>query len=177
MTGLNRIWRIAPNGADGTITGSGNEILEFDEVPIPSGGQFFVSTRAEVSVDITETNALKGNINPSQDGGVGSVRLHITGIIKGVPAVAGRKMLLKWLYQDKTTENFEHGRFGTVLESLPEFDLTPVGGSSGYGWLIENIELIKDGEWKNKTSFIMILKYNGSIGTEATPLGLGANVD
>jgi len=162
MAGVNRIWRIGSSASNGLITDPAAEIVEFDETPIGSG-QFFVSTSAEVTVDITESNSLKGNINQSQDGGVGSVRLHITGVIRGVPALAGRKMLLKWLYQDKTTTNFPTGRFGTVFGELPEFNLTPVGNDTGYGWLIENIQIIKDGEWKNKTSFIMILKYNGAI--------------
>ncbi len=162
MAGVNRIWRV--NGTDGAITGSGNDIVEFDETPIPSKGQFVVSNRVEISVDITETSALKGNINPSQDGGVGHVRLFISGVIKGIPAITGRKMLLKWLYQDKTTSNFPHGRFGTVFADLPEFSITPVGTlDTGYGWLLEDLEIIKDGEWKSKTAFILTLKYNGNI--------------
>lgn len=171
MAGVNRLWRIGSAASSGLITDPAAEIIEFDETPLPTKGQFVTSTRAEVSVDITETNTLKGNINQSQDGGVGFVRIYITGVVKGVPALTGRKMLLKWLYQDKTTTNFPHGRFGTVLQEFPEFNITPSGNiDTGYGWLIEDIELIKDAEWRTKTQFIITLKYNGNIS------GLVANV-
>lgn len=163
MVGLNRIWRIGDSETNGAITNPNNTIIEFDESPVSNNVQFTTSFRAEISVDISQTNALKGDINPSQDGGVGSVRLYITGVIKGKGAVAGRQNLTRWLLEDKTTTNFEHGRFGTVLDKLPEYNITPDGtAATGYGWLIEDIEFIKDGEWKNKVTFNIVLKYNGN---------------
>ena len=162
MAGLNRLWRIGDLESSGAITNPNNEVLEFDEA-VADDSQFFNSTQVDIDVDITQTSALKGDVNPSQDGGVGSIRVHVTGIIKGRAAIAGRQTLIKWLLNDKTTPNFPHGRFGTVFADLTEFNITPVGtAATGYGWLIEDIKLIKDGEWKNKTTFNMTLKYNGS---------------
>lgn len=162
MTGISRIWRIGSSESDGSITNPSNTVLEFDEAPVANNAQFVTNSEIDINVDITETNALKGDINPSQDGGVGSVRITITGVIKGKPALTGRKTLIKWLLEDKTTTNFPHGRFGTSLTNLPEFSITPNGNAdTGYGWLIEDIKISKDGEWASKTGFVMTLKYNG----------------
>lgn len=165
MAGLNRMWRIATasSAAQGGIGVGTNVTIEFDEATVSRDKQFITSNKAEISVDISQTNALKGDINPSQDGGVGSVRLYINGVIKGNAAVAGRQNLTRWLLEDKTTPNFEHGRFGTVFKNLPEYNVTPDGtADTGYGWLIEDIEFIKDGEWQDKTTFSMTIKYNGN---------------
>jgi len=162
MAGVNRIWRIGASETNGSVTNPNNEIIEFDETPVPTKGQFFTQSEIDVIVDITQTNALKGDINPSQDGGVGSVRYVVTGIIKGKPALDGRKKLLKWLLEDKTTTNFPHGRFGTSFTNIPELSVTPNGNAdTGYGWLLEDMKLIKDAEWDTKTSFILTLKFNG----------------
>lgn len=159
MAGKNRIWRIGDNETDGSITNINNEIIEFDENTVSQG---FRDQRLRIDVDISETNALKGDINPSQDGGVGSVRYVINGIVKGGSAPTARKTLIKWLLNDKFTANFPHGRFGTVFTEFPELDIEPSGNAdTGYGWLIEDIEIQKDNEYKNKTAFIMTLKYNG----------------
>jgi len=161
MTGLNRIWRIGDSESNGAITNPNNTVIEFDEA-IVDDSQFFTQTQVDIEVDITETSALKGDVNPSQDGGLGSIRIPITGVIKGKAAILGRQTLVRWLLEDKTTVNFPHGRFGTVFADLTEFNITPNGNAdTGYGWLIENIQFTKDGEWKNKTVFRMTLKYNG----------------
>ena len=72
MVGINRIWRIGDNETNGSITNPSNEIVEFDDVTLvqPSAGnaQFTTSARVNVTVDITQLSALKGDINPSQDG-------------------------------------------------------------------------------------------------------------
>jgi hypothetical protein len=163
MAGLNRIWRIGGSASSGIITDPAATVIEFDEATVGTNQQFMTGIRAEISVDISQTNALKGDINPSQDGGVGSVRIYINGVIKGKGALSGRQNLTRWLLEDKTTTNFPHGRFGTVFVNLPEYDITPVGtASTGYGWLIEDIEFVKDGEWKDKVVFNLTLKYNGS---------------
>ncbi len=165
MAGKNRMWRIAAasSSGQGGIGVATNFTIEFDEATVARDQQFVRSTRAEISVDISQTNALKGDINPSQDGGVGSVRLYIAGVIKGNAAATGRQHLTRWLLEDKTTTNFPHGRFGTVFVNLPEFSITPNGtAATGFGWLIEDIEFIKDGEWQDKTSFNMTIKYNGN---------------
>jgi hypothetical protein len=162
MVGINRIWKIGDSASSGLITDGTAEIIEFDE-SIADDKQFVTNTTVDIDVDVTTTGALKGDINPSQDGGVGSVRITINGIIKGKAAIAGRKTLVKWLLNDKTTTNFPHGRFGTVFSDLTEFNISPIGtAATGYGWLIEDIQFVKTGEWRNKTVFVMTLKYNGA---------------
>jgi len=166
MAGINRLWRIASasSSAQGGIGVGTNTTVEFDEATVANDQQFAKAIRSEISVDISQTNALKGDINPSQDGGVGSLRIYINGVIKGKGALTGRKRLTRWLLEDKTTANFPHGRFGTVFGTLPEYNITPDGtATTGYGWLIEDMEIDHDGEYQNKTMFSLTLKYNGSI--------------
>jgi hypothetical protein len=167
MVGINRIWRIGDAETDGSITNPNNEIVEFDDVTLVQPGtgnaQFTTSARVNVTVDITQLSALKGDINPSQDGGVGGVRFFLIGTIRGLPAQDGRKRLLDWLLNEKTTTDFPHGRFGTQFDKFSEFNVTPDGDLvTGFGWLVEDLELIRDEEWEQKTSFTMTLKYNGS---------------
>ena len=166
MAGINRIWRIADSSttAQGGIGAGSNVTIEFDEATVSTNQQYFKAFRSEISVDISQTNALKGDINPSQDGGVGSVRLYINGVMKNGTNKSNRKNLIRWLLEAKTTTNFPHGRFGTVFGNYPEFDVTPLGTAApvGYGWLIEDGELSHDSEYKDKTLFSLTLKYNGN---------------
>ena len=164
MAGLNRIWRIGDSASSALITDGAAKVVEFDEATVGTNQQYFKALRAEISVDISQTNALKGDINPSQDGGVGSVRLYINGVIKDGATTTMRERLIRWLLEDKTTTNFPHGRFGTVFVNYPEFSIQPLGTAApvGYGWLIEDGEVSHEGEYKNKTVFSLTLKYNGN---------------
>jgi len=164
MAGINRIWRIGDSASSALITDGAAVVIEFDEATVAANQQYFKALRAEVSVDISQTNALKGDINPSQDGGVGSVRVYVNGVMKNGTNKSNRKNLIRWGLEDKTTTNFPHGRFGTVFGNYPEFDIQPLGTAApvGYGWLIEDIEVSHDGEYKDKTAFSMTLKYNGN---------------
>ena len=164
MAGLNRIWRIGDSASSALITDAAAKVIEFDEATVGTNQQYFKALRAEISVDISQTNALKGDINPSQDGGVGSVRLYINGVIKDGATKTMRERLIRWLLEDKTTTNFPQGRFGTVFVNYPEFDVQPLGTADpvGYGWLIEDGEVSHDGEYKGKTAFSLTLKYNGN---------------
>lgn len=164
MAGLNRIWRIGSSASSALITDAAAKIIEFDEATVSTNQQYFKALRAEISVDISQTNALKGDINPSQDGGVGSVRLYINGVIKDGATRTMRERLIRWLLEDKTTTNFSQGRFGTVFVNYPEFNIQPLGTADpvGYGWLIEDGEVSHDGEFKGKTVFSLTLKYNGN---------------
>lgn len=161
MAGLNRLWRIGDSESDGAITNPNNTVIDFDET-ISDDTQFFKTTEIDIQVDITETSALKGGPNPSQDGGVGSIRVPIGGVMKGKAALLGRQNLIRWALEDKTTTNFPHGRFGTVFSDLTEFNITPSGNATtGYGWMLEDLKLNKEGEWQNKTIWSATLKYNG----------------
>lgn len=162
MAGINRIWRITEGQTNGAITNSSNQIVEFDEATPANNQQYFTALRPEISTDISQTNALKGDINPSQDNGVGSVRVYINGVIKGKGALTKRKRLIRWSLEDKFTTEFPHGAFGTVFGNMPEMDITPVGDEDdGYGWLMEDFECTKEGDFDNKVMFSMTLKYNG----------------
>jgi len=161
MAGLNRIWRIGDSEVDGAITNGNNTIIEFDEA-VADDSQFFTNTEVEIDVDISQTSALKGDVNPKQDGGVGGIVLPIRGFIKGKNAILGRQNLIRWTLEDKTTTNFPHGRFGVVLNDLKEFNITPDGNAdTGYGFMIDGLKLSKEGEWQNKTIFSFNLIYNG----------------
>jgi len=161
MAGQNRIWRIGDSETDGAITNGNNTIIEFDELVVDDS-QFFTNTEVEIDVDISQTSALKGDINPKQDGGVGSVTIPVRGFIKGKAAILGRQNMIRWLLEDKTTTNFPHGRFGTVFKDLTEFNITPDGNAdTGYGYMISDLKLSKEGEWQNKTIFSFNLIYNG----------------
>ena len=164
MVGLNRIWRIATSSSSvqEAIGEGNNTVIEFDE-SLANDKLFVTQTTVTIDTDITQTSALKGDINPLQDGGVGGVTITINGVIKGKNAIAGRQLLTRWNLESKTTPTFPHGRFGTVFNDLKEFDITPLGtAATGYGWMIEDIQFIKDGEWQNKTPFVITLRYNGS---------------
>ena len=176
MAGLNRIWRIdtLSTSSQGAIGAALNTTIEFDEATVGTNQQYFKALRAEISVDISQTNALKGDINPSQDGGVGSVRLYINGVIKDGATKTMRERLIRWLLEDKTTTTFTQGRFGTVFVNYPEFNVQPLATADpvGYGWLIEDGEVSHDGEFKGKTVFSLTLKYNGNISGIVDNLGL-----
>lgn len=161
MAAKNKIWRIGDSSSNAAEGGVGNVTLEFDDT-IADDTQFMSQKIVDIDVDISQTNALKGDINPKQDGGVGSVTVPISGFIKGKTALAGRKLLFRWALESKFTANFPHGRFGTEFENLEELNIVPVGDAdTGYGFMIGNVQIIKDSEFQNKTSFTMDLIYNG----------------
>lgn len=161
MAAKNVIWRI---GDSDTLAGKGqgaNVSLEFDDT-VADDTQFMNSKAVNIDIDISQTSALKGDINPKQDGGVGSVTVPISGVIKGKTALAGRKLLLRWALEPKFTTNFPHGRFGTEFENFEELNITPSGNAdTGYGYMIGNVQIVKDSEYQNKTTFTLDLIYNG----------------
>jgi len=164
MAGINRIWRIGDSASSALITDGAAEIIEFDEATVSTNQQYFRAFRSEISRDVSQTNSLKGDVNPSQDGGVGSVRLYINGVMKNGTNKSNRKLFIKWLLNDGFTTNFPHGRYGTVFGNYPEFDVQPLGTAAptGYGWLIEDGEISHDSEYKDKSAFSLTLKYNGN---------------
>ena len=166
MAGINQIWRIADSSstAQGGEGAGSNVTIEFDEATVAANQQYFKAIRAEISVDISQTNALKGDVNPSQDGGVGSVRIYINGVMKNGTNKSNRKNLIRWLLEAKTATNFPIARFGTTFGNYPEFNITPLATAApvGYGWLIEDGEFSHDSEYKDKTVFSLTLKYNGN---------------
>ena len=161
MVAKNKIWRIGDSSSDPAEGGVGNVTLEFDDT-VADDTQFISQKVIDIDVDISQTNALKGDINPKQDGGVGSVTVPISGFIKGKTALAGRKLLIRWGLEAKFTTLFPHGRFGTSFENLEEMNIVPVGDAdTGYGFMIGNIQIVKESLTQNKTVFTMDLIYNG----------------
>ena len=165
MAAKNQIWRIATSSssAQGAKGAGSNVTLDFDDVVVDDS-QFMNQKIVDIDIDISQTSALKGDNNPKQDGGVGSVTIPISGFIKGKTALAGRKTLLRWALEPKFTTAFPHGRFGTVFENFEEFNIEPVGDAdTGYAFMIGNVQLTKESEYQNKTSFTMDLIYNGRV--------------
>lgn len=61
-----------------------------------------------------------------------------------------------------TNKVFPKGRFGLRLNDFTALNLTP---TADRGYILSNVEFIRDGETKGKLQFVATLRFNGSIGS------------
>jgi len=158
VNGDSSIWRDNANETSAT------DKLEFNEGVINTDGNI-MNTGIVITVGIAR-NERPGAIDKLQDTGVSGVTLTVTGTISDPEGDDSTAHTFKtWLLEAKTVATtFPKGRFGLRLNDFPSFNMSP---STTKGYMLESIDYRRDGETKGKLSFVLVLRFNGDIGTKS----------
>jgi len=158
VNGDSSIWR------DNTSETNATDKLEFNEGVINTDGNIMQSSIV-ITAGIAR-NERPGAIDKLQDTGVNGVTITVTGTISDPEGDDSTAHTLKtWMLEAKTVDTtFPKGRFGLRLNDFPSFNMSP---STTKGYMMESIDFRRDGLTKGKLSFIIVLKFNGDIGTKS----------
>ena len=159
VTGQSSIWR------DNSVEDSATDIIEFNEGAVANLGGFIVNTRFIMNSAVALNENPGNQVDPLQDTGFEGLTVYVTGSIED-PEGIGKTMahrLKRWMLESKrVTTTFPKGRFGLRLNDFEVFNLSP-GTSRGY--MLENVEFGREGETKGKITFIITLRFNGTVGS------------
>ena len=156
INGQSCIWR------DTTETLSTDKI-EFNGGAVVNEQGNIIQTKFIISSSVA-VNELPGAIDKLQDTGVQGITIYVTGSIQD-PQVDGLDTAQKfkqWMLEDKTSTALPKGRFGLRLNDFTALNLTP---TADRGYILSNVEFIRDGDTKGKLQFVATLRFNGSIGS------------
>jgi hypothetical protein len=160
INGQSCIWR------DTTETLSTDKI-EFNGGAVVNEQGNIIQTKFTISSSVA-VNELPGAVDKLQDTGVQGITIYVTGSIQD-PQVDGLDTAQKfkqWMLEDKTTTALPKGRFGLRLNDFTALNLTPSNASNNErGYILSNVEFIRDGDTKGKLQFVATLRFNGSIGS------------
>lgn len=98
--------------------------------------------------------------------GLQGIDIQVTGQIRQTSNTSeDLSNLVTWLQEDKTLQaDFKKGRFGLRMDDMPQFNVTP---TTTYGYVLAQTRIIRDGEYKEKASVVITLRFSGD------PAGLG----
>lgn len=156
INGQSCIWR------DTTETLSTDKI-EFNGGAVVNEQGNIIQTKFTISSSVA-VNELPGAVDKLQDTGVQGITIYVTGSIQD-PQVDGLDTAQKfkqWMLEDKTSTALPKGRFGLRLNDFTALNLTP---TVDRGYILSNVEFIRDGDTKGKLQFVATLRFNGSIGS------------
>jgi hypothetical protein len=160
INGQSCIWR------DTTETLSTDKI-EFNGGAVVNEQGNIIQTKFIISSSVA-VNELPGAVDKLQDTGVQGITIYVTGSIQD-PQVDGLDTAQKfkqWMLEDKTSTALPKGRFGLRLNDFTALNLTPSNASNNErGYILSNVEFIRDGDTKGKLQFVATLRFNGSIGS------------
>ena len=160
INGQSCIWR------DTTETLSTDKI-EFNGGAVVNEQGNIIQTKFTISSSVA-VNELPGAVDKLQDTGVQGITIYVTGSIQD-PQVNGLDTAQKfkqWMLEDKTSTALPKGRFGLRLNDFTALNLTPSNASNNErGYILSNVEFIRDGDTKGKLQFVATLRFNGSIGS------------
>jgi hypothetical protein len=160
INGQSCIWR------DTTETLSTDKI-EFNGGAVVNEQGNIIQTKFTISSSVA-VNELPGAVDKLQDTGVQGITIFVTGSIQD-PQVDGLDTAQKfkqWMLEDKTSTALPKGRFGLRLNDFTALNLTPSNANNNErGYILSNVEFIRDGDTKGKLQFVATLRFNGSIGS------------
>jgi hypothetical protein len=161
------IWRATGSGTEPSTQNGNEDIIEFNSGSVVNNNGVLIQTKFTLSSSVA-VNELPGAVDKLQDTGVQGITIYVTGSIED-PKTGGLDPAHKfkqWMLEDKTNSSFPKGRFGLRLDDFDALDLTPSNSSSNErGYILSNVEFIRDGETKGKLQFVATLRFNGAIGS------------
>lgn len=170
MAGQSAIWQVqtsAANGTEATAT-SGNTIL-FNETPVVSSGGVIFTTEFNVRNSIAENPKVSGDGNEVQDMGLDGIDVQVTGMFKDSDASnTSITELMSWIKAAKTTTGYTQGRFGLRLDDFPYFNMVP---TSTYGYVLGNVQFVRDPNKVNKVGIVLTLRVGGDVSAWLTANG------
>lgn len=159
MAGDSAIWRATSLGAEAS---NSSDVIEFNSGTLPDNNSGITQTEIDGSSAIASNEKPKQDIDELQDGGAEGITVNVTGHIKDPTNELASHLIKTWLLEAKTNSTFPKGRFGLRLNDFPSFDVTP---TADRGYMLESFAFIREGNTKGKVGFVIVLRFNGGIGT------------
>lgn len=169
MAGENTaIWRAttAKGGTEGAALPA-DKIL-FNSSPVEVNGSFVFNTEVNYRNATPENPRVAGQINEVQDMGLQGIDVQVTGQIRQTSKTdQDLKHLVTWLQDNKTEQTkFPKGIFGLRMNDMPQFNVEP---TDTYGYILAQARIIRNGEYKEKVSIILTLRFSGDVSGLGTP--------
>ena len=156
--GNSAIWEVASGAANGTESLAGDaRTVDFNESPVVASGGHIFKTEIKGRKSTPEGESVNANTNIVQDMGFDGLSVQITGEIHDAvndASTGSVHKLTKWLFDKGGTTGFTKGRFGLRMDDFPMFDVVP---TSTYGYFLNDVQWVRDGEEKDKAGFIAVL--------------------
>lgn len=169
MAGQSAIWWVKSGAADGleatavadTTNHADGEIILFNETPVVSKGGHVFNSEFRIRNSVAENPRVDGNGNDVQDMGLDGIDVQITGLVKDSDASNDSiSKFMQWINETKTTTGFTQGRFGLRIDDFPYFNMVP---TSTYGYVLNDISFVREGERTNKVGVIFSLRVGGNL--------------
>jgi hypothetical protein len=162
MAGQSALWQVQTSAANGTeSTATSTNTVLFNEAPVVASGGVIFSSEYNIRNSVAENPKVDGNNNDVQDMGLDGIDVQITGIIKDSDSSnATIAKLMAWVKETKTTTGFTEGRLGLRVDDFPHFNMTP---TSTYGFVLQSLKFVRDGETKNKAGFVLVVRVGGDV--------------
>lgn len=167
MAGENTaLWRATTSEGGTEGAALAENIIEFNSAPVIATGSFIFNTEVDYRNSTPENPRVAGQINEVQDMGLQGIDIQVTGQIRqSSSTTADLAHLVTWLQENKTVQgDFPKGRFGLRMDDIPQFNVTP---ATDFGYILAQTRIIRDGEYKEKVSVVITLRFSGD------PVGLG----
>ena len=165
MASNSAIWRATSLGAEAS---NSTDIVEFNDLTLADDEQAgIVQSSTNLRTAIALNPRPKSAVDELQDGGFIGGTVVLTGSIKDPSGNGLEKCqrLKTWQIENKTNSTFLKGRFGLRLDDFPLVDCVPTSGSTGRGYLFEDVQFIRTGELRGKVQVIITLRFNGDVGS------------
>ena len=162
MAGQSALWQVQDSASDGTeSTATSTNTVLFNEAPVVASGGVIFSSEYNIRNSVAENPKVDGNNNDVQDMGLDGIDVQITGIIKDSDSSnATIAKLMSWVKEAKTATGFTEGRLGLRVDDFPHFNMTP---TSTYGFVLQSLKFVRDGENKNKAGFVLVVRVGGDV--------------
>lgn len=163
------IWRAVTAGQGAEGDASTPNKIEFNPEPVVATGSYVFNTEVNYRNATPENPRVAGQINEVQDMGLQGIDIQVTGQLRNVKTAdvntSDLSKLVVWLQEGKTVQaGFPKGRFGLRMDDMPQFNVEP---STTYGYVLAQVRVIRDGEYKDKAGVVITLRFSGD------PSGLG----
>jgi hypothetical protein len=159
------IWRVNTSpGSEPTGDTLTLDKIEFNEGAVVNANGYLTNTRFVMGSSVA-VNEMPGSIDKLQDTGVNGITIYVSGSITD-PSGNGKNPAHKfkeWMLEPKTNTVFPKGLFGLRLDDFPVFDLTP---TADRGYILTDVEFVRNGDTKGKLEFIATLRFSGTVGSK-----------
>ena len=163
------IWRatdVVNGGLLATATGANR--VNLNPATLESSNGWIFKSEIDYRNAVPEVPKVAGQVNEVQDMGLDGLDVQLVGLFDKASTNADISNLVTWMQEDKKIHagsNFSapKGRFGLLMNDLPQFDVTPTDDPSARGYVLASVRFMREGEYKSKVGVVIILRFSGDI--------------
>lgn len=160
------LWQVQSGAANGTrATATDTFTIKFNAQPVITTGGIIFSQEFNIRNSTPENESVGDNNNEIEDMGIDGIDIQVTGTFYDKKSNPDIKKFIQFMLEAKAgveAVGFEVGRFGLELTNFPWFDVDP---SATFGYLLNSIRWIDDGNEPGRVGFVATLRLAGALET------------